>query len=224
MRPENHRSMKLAGNGANAASIASTTAPSSSTRIASLIIRYRWAAILPRSVSAGGFALVNGQIQYGSARLLTSRATPLRRRGSRLADPRRFKAEVRQTMMLPNRCESAGAELAGCGQFRHEVNSIGDQPTRAHLESLLTRPRELGLRDEEIAHGAVADKGIARRIGPCSPDCAGRAPRRRQRRAARARGRLSFRHARAVRPPASRPVRASVVDDAAGSSSAAPST
>jgi hypothetical protein len=55
-------------------------------------------------------------------------------------------------MTLPSRFERAGAELARrLGQFRHELNRIGDQPTRDALETLLGRARELGLRDEEIA-------------------------------------------------------------------------
>ena len=55
-------------------------------------------------------------------------------------------------MTLPSRSERAGAELARrLAQFRHEVNTVGDQPTRADLESLLVRARDLALRDEEIA-------------------------------------------------------------------------
>ncbi len=55
-------------------------------------------------------------------------------------------------MTLPTRSERAGAELVSrLGQFRHELNRIGVQPTRSDLESLLTRARELELRDEEIA-------------------------------------------------------------------------
>ena len=142
----------------------------------------------------GGFALVNGQIQYGSARLLTPAATPVRRRFMRLTDPDRFPAERRTSrsvvllfgvslllggflaavpreipgiavatvlggawlslvlaMTLPSRSERAGAELARrLGQFRHEVNKIGDQPTRVGLESLVALARDLELRDDEI--------------------------------------------------------------------------
>jgi hypothetical protein len=55
-------------------------------------------------------------------------------------------------MTLPTRPEHAGAELARrLGQFRHELNTLGDRPTRADLESLLARARELELRDDEIA-------------------------------------------------------------------------
>jgi hypothetical protein len=137
---------------------------------------------------------VNGQIQYGSAGVLTPAATPVRRAFWRLADPGRFPAHFTTSlsgklsfagflllggllvavprempgvavasvlggawlslvlaMTLPTRSERAGAELARrLGQFRHEVNKIGDQPTRAALESLLTRAGELQLRDEEI--------------------------------------------------------------------------
>ena len=54
-------------------------------------------------------------------------------------------------MTLPNRSERAGAELARrLGQFRHELNTIGDPPARADLESLLARARELELRDDDI--------------------------------------------------------------------------
>jgi hypothetical protein len=54
-------------------------------------------------------------------------------------------------MTLPSRSERAGAELSRrLGQFRHELNTIGDQPTRADLERLLARARELELRDAEI--------------------------------------------------------------------------
>ncbi len=54
-------------------------------------------------------------------------------------------------MTLPSRSERAGADLARrLAQFRHDVNTVGDRPTRADLESLLVRARDLGLRDEEI--------------------------------------------------------------------------
>jgi hypothetical protein len=137
---------------------------------------------------------VNGQIQYGSARLLTSVATPACRRWSRVADPERFRTEPTTSrsvvllfgvslllggflaavprempgiavttvlggawlslvlaMTLPTRSQRAGAELARrLGQFRHELNLIGDQPTRAALEALVQRARDLQLRDDEI--------------------------------------------------------------------------
>jgi hypothetical protein len=55
-------------------------------------------------------------------------------------------------MTLPTRSERAGAELTRrLGQFRHELNLIGDRPARADLERLLWRARELELRDDEIA-------------------------------------------------------------------------
>ena len=141
-----------------------------------------------------GFALVNGQIQYGSARLLTPVATPVRHRSLRLADPARFPSHTTSrsvvllfggslllggllaaapgeipgsavatmlggawlslvlAMTLPSRPERAGAELARrLGQFRHEVNTVGDHPTRADLESLLALARDLELRDDEIS-------------------------------------------------------------------------
>lgn len=138
---------------------------------------------------------MNGQIQYGSARLLTPAATPVRRRSMQPADPARF-GPLRSTsrslmlviggslllggllaavprempgfaiatvlggawvslvlaMTLPSPSERAGAELARrLGLFRHEVNTIGDQPTRADLEALLALARDLELRDEEIS-------------------------------------------------------------------------
>jgi hypothetical protein len=138
---------------------------------------------------------VNGQIQYGSARLLTPAATPIRRRWTRLTDPGRFPSQRSTSrfvvlifsgslllggllaavpqempgiavtillggawlslvlaMTLPSRSERAGAELARrLGQFRHQMNKIGDHPTRADLESLLALARDLELRDEEIS-------------------------------------------------------------------------
>jgi hypothetical protein len=55
-------------------------------------------------------------------------------------------------MTLPTRSERAGAELARrLGQFRHELNIVGDRPTQAELDALIARARELELRDEEIA-------------------------------------------------------------------------
>ncbi len=55
-------------------------------------------------------------------------------------------------MTLPTRSERAGAELARrLGLFRHELNLVGDHPTRADLEALIARAGELDLRDEEIA-------------------------------------------------------------------------
>jgi hypothetical protein len=54
-------------------------------------------------------------------------------------------------MTLPTRSQRAGAELARrLGQFRHEVNLVGDQPTRVELETLLARARDLELKEEEI--------------------------------------------------------------------------
>jgi len=139
---------------------------------------------------------VNGQIQYGSARPVTSPMTPTRRYLPRVADPARFRAAESTTsrsvmllfggslllggllaavpreipgiavatilggawlsvvlaLTLPSRSERAGAELTRrLGQFRHEVNAVGDAPTRRELETLITRARELDLRDSEIA-------------------------------------------------------------------------
>jgi len=65
---------------------------------------------------------VNGQIQYGNSRVLTSGGTPA-------APP---EAAVR------------------LGTFRHEVRRAGRQPDRQTLLRLIERARELGLRDEEI--------------------------------------------------------------------------
>jgi hypothetical protein len=70
----------------------------------------------------GGTTRVNGQIQYGFARLLTSSGTPA----------------------LP---ADAAARL---GTFRHELRKAGRQPDRATLQRLIDRARELGLRDEDI--------------------------------------------------------------------------
>jgi hypothetical protein len=142
-----------------------------------------------------GFALVNAQIQYDSARLLTPAATPVRRCWTRLADPERFPSQRTASrslmvllgsslllggllaaiprevpaialaivlggawlslvlaMTLPSESERAGAELARrLGQFRHALNKVGDQPTRADLESLLALAGELALREGEIS-------------------------------------------------------------------------
>jgi hypothetical protein len=65
---------------------------------------------------------VNGQIQYGNNRVLTSGGTP--------ASP--SEAAIR------------------LGTFRHEVRRAGRQPDRPTLLRLIERARELGLRDEEI--------------------------------------------------------------------------
>jgi hypothetical protein len=54
---------------------------------------------------------------------------------------------------LPARAAGAGAELARrIGQFRHEVNTVGDRPARADLERLLRLAQELELREAEVAN------------------------------------------------------------------------
>ena len=65
---------------------------------------------------------MNGQIQYGDGRVLTSAGTP--------APP----------------ADSA----VRLGTFRHELRKAGRQPERSTLLRLIERARELGLRDEEI--------------------------------------------------------------------------
>jgi hypothetical protein len=50
-------------------------------------------SVLALMLAMRGFASVNGQIQYGSARLLTPGATPVRRRWTRLTDPARFPSQ-----------------------------------------------------------------------------------------------------------------------------------
>ena len=66
---------------------------------------------------------MNGQIQYGHARPLTSGGTP-----------------------------GVPAEsIARLGIFRHEVRQAGRQPDRPTLLGLIERAHELGLRDEDIA-------------------------------------------------------------------------
>ena len=136
---------------------------------------------------------LNGQIQYGSARLPT--VQPTRGRAPwRAADPARFPAlpgssrpvvlllgtslllgvlltaapraipgaavavmlggawlTLVLTMTLPRHSQRAGQELVRrLAQFRHELNAVGDTPTRAALDRLLARATELGLRDDEI--------------------------------------------------------------------------
>lgn len=52
---------------------------------------------------------------------------------------------------LPSRSERAGTELARrLALFRHELNAVGDRPTRADLEAVLQRARALDLRDDEV--------------------------------------------------------------------------
>lgn len=136
---------------------------------------------------------MNGQIQYGSARLMTSLPTQPRRR-PRFADPSRFTPSLGASrsmvlllggtlilggaltavpreipgaalatvlggawlslvlaLTLPSRSERAGTELARrVARFRHELNAIGDEPTREDLEALLQRARELDLGEGEI--------------------------------------------------------------------------
>jgi hypothetical protein len=54
-------------------------------------------------------------------------------------------------MTLPTDRERAGRELVRrLAQFRHEVNAVGDTPSRAALEHLIDRVAELGLREEEV--------------------------------------------------------------------------
>lgn len=54
-------------------------------------------------------------------------------------------------MTLPRLSERAGRELVRrLGQFRHELNAVGDSPSRATLERLVARVAELGLREEEV--------------------------------------------------------------------------
>jgi hypothetical protein len=72
---------------------------------------------------------------------------------------------------LPTRAERAGAELTRrLAQFRHDVNGLGDRPTRTALESLLHEARTLELRDDEIAselaqvRAALAALEVAERI------------------------------------------------------------
>jgi hypothetical protein len=58
---------------------------------------------------------------------------------------------VMLAMTLPSRAERAGAELTRrLGVFRHELNALGDHPSRASLDALLVRARDLELREDEI--------------------------------------------------------------------------
>jgi hypothetical protein len=65
---------------------------------------------------------VNGQIQYGDGRVLTSAGTPV----------------------------PPSDSAVRLGTFRHELRKAGRQPDRPTLLRLIERARELGLRDEEI--------------------------------------------------------------------------
>ena len=65
---------------------------------------------------------MNGQIQYGDGRVLTSAGTPV----------------------------PPSDSAVRVGTFRHELRKAGRQPDRPTLLRLIERARELGLRDEEI--------------------------------------------------------------------------
>jgi hypothetical protein len=55
-------------------------------------------------------------------------------------------------MTLPREPERAGQELLRrLAQFRHELHAIGDAPSRAALDGLMRRARELGLEHNEVA-------------------------------------------------------------------------
>jgi hypothetical protein len=54
-------------------------------------------------------------------------------------------------MTLPRQSELAGRELVRrLAQFRHELNAIGDSPSRETLERLVQRVAELGLEEQEV--------------------------------------------------------------------------
>ena len=78
---------------------------------------------LAKRPTAGEISLVNGQIQYGPGRALTSETTP--------APAPEFASRL--------------------STFRHELHLLGGQPPRSDLERLIARARELDLRDEDIA-------------------------------------------------------------------------
>src|SRR5687768_2495087 len=86
--------MNGADRGANARISANATAASSTTGIMS-DYRIWMGSVLALLLAMRGFALVNGQIQYGSARWLTPAATPIWRRFTRLTDPARFPSQRR---------------------------------------------------------------------------------------------------------------------------------
>jgi hypothetical protein len=55
-------------------------------------------------------------------------------------------------MTLPRERQLAGQELLRrLALFRHELNAVGNAPSRRELEALVTRAAELGLRDEEVS-------------------------------------------------------------------------
>ena len=123
---------------------------------------------------------MGGQIQYGSAQLVT--VSPTRRRGRTLRGlAALFGASLLiaifvigtplkaagvtilvafggawlslvLAMTLPSESEIAGRDLIRrLAQFRHEVNAIGDEPARATLERLIARAGELRLPEAEVA-------------------------------------------------------------------------
>ncbi len=55
-------------------------------------------------------------------------------------------------MVLPSSSERAGDELARrLAHFRHQLNTIGDQPRRADILRLMAHARELGLAENELS-------------------------------------------------------------------------
>jgi hypothetical protein len=55
-------------------------------------------------------------------------------------------------MTVPRPTERAGQELVRrLAQFRHELNAIGDNPSRATLERMIARAGELDLEEQEVA-------------------------------------------------------------------------
>jgi hypothetical protein len=123
---------------------------------------------------------VSGQIQYGSAGPLTAPPTRGRRIGLRrlaaltgaslllaifvIGTPLKIPAatilvafggawiSLVLAMTLPSESEAAGRELIRrLAQFRHEVNAIGDEPSRSTLERLIDRAGELRLPADTIA-------------------------------------------------------------------------
>jgi hypothetical protein len=77
---------------------------------------------LAHAQKGGEFRPVNGQIQYVRARAMTSEPTP-----------------------APDSVDSSRL-----GIFRRELRTIGSQATRADLQRLLQRARELDLREEDV--------------------------------------------------------------------------
>lgn len=176
MPVENRSSTSAALSGANAAAKAATTRLTRSMRVSRLYGPTRTggrASILPFTPSGEAQPTLNGQIQYGSASRLTSERTrpvallvgcSLLLGGLLVAAPREVPEiatavvlggawlSLVLAMTLPRSSDPAGSDLIRrLAQFRHELNAVGDSPSRAALDRMVARAQELDLNGHEVA-------------------------------------------------------------------------